>query len=67
MKVYQIPMLYYTSSEFPERPEEATYIVLIFEKSVRKRRIAKSKTDKEKIKMKAKLKRKNAKFNDDKV
>ena len=59
-------MLFYTSSEFPEKPDEATYIILVFEKTIRKRRIARNK-DKERLKTKQKLKRKNIKFNDEKV
>ena len=67
MKVYQVPMLFFTSSEFPEKESESTFIVLVFEKIVRKRRIAHSKPDKDRIKAKAKLKRKNIKYNDDRV
>ena len=39
----------------------------MFEKIVRKRRVAASKPDKDRIKAKAKLKRKNIKYNDDRV
>ena len=56
MKVYQVPMLFHTSSEFPENQSESTFIVLVFEKIVRKRRVAASKPDKDRIKAKAKLK-----------
>jgi hypothetical protein len=42
IKVYQIPMLFTRSSEEIENPEECSFIVLIFEKSTRKRTFAKT-------------------------
>lgn len=66
-KVYQIPMLFNQSSEFPDREQDATFIILIFEKSIRKRQFAKNKKDKDRLKTKAKLKRKGIRMNDDRV
>lgn len=43
LKLYQIPMLFMTSSEFKDKAEEGTFIVLVFEKQVKKRSVAKNK------------------------
>ena len=42
IKVYQIPMMFMTSSEFMDKPEEGTFIVLVFEKTIKKRMYAKN-------------------------
>ena len=43
MKIYQIPMLFMTSSEFLEKEHEGTFIVMIFERTIKKRQPAYSK------------------------
>lgn len=67
VKVYQVPMLFCQSSEFAETESDASFIVLIFEKTIRKRAFAKNKKDKERLKRKQNLKRKGIKCNDDRV
>lgn len=49
LKVYQIPMLFMTSSEFMDKPEEGTFIVLVFEKRVAKRMYARNKQQRSRL------------------
>ena len=49
IKVYQIPMMFMTSSEFMDKAEEGTFIVLVFEKTIKKRMYAKNTTQKSRL------------------
>jgi len=46
MKVYQVPVIFLRNSEDPYSEDESSYIVLFYEKSMRKRTWAKSQTQK---------------------
>lgn len=60
MKVYQVPVLFTQSSEDPQLPNSdqiGTFIVMFFEKNVRKRTFAKTPTQKQRIKKVSEQKR----------
>lgn len=46
LKCYQVPVLFTSSSDEPTNDQEGTFIVMFFEKSVRKRTFAKTVTQK---------------------
>ena len=67
MKIYQVPMLFLESSQFGDRDEDATFIVLVFEKIIRKRAYAKSAEQKKRLARINKAKLMGARFADESI
>jgi len=65
IKVYQVPMMFIVSSEFAECEEEGCFIVLVFEKHVRKRTYAKTSTQKSRLNRAAECKRRGQRHAED--
>ena len=57
VKVFQVPVLFYNTSEEYEKEEEGTFIVLIYEKYIRKRQIAKTSSQIQRLNHQEEIKR----------
>ena len=56
MKVYQVPLMFIQSSEKPWTNEEASFIVVFYEKQMKKRTYAKSQTQKVRVRRREEIK-----------